>query len=277
MQSIDLLNMNSFGSEYFIHPTTYTNDNASNNSVRRIFGPALSHNFNNNPSNNSHKHNKKRHLNVINLIDSPPKKKVKHCNTDETHEQMKTYANLMIQLNKQSIDDYQILQKESKEDKQKFNSLQKKFNSLEKKHNSLQKDMEEVDSAYNESKNKIHELKNKNGELEIDNKKLEERIEGLIEKINVYNGTSKIMGRYNMKELIDLKNELKNGIKNIEESEQTLLENKYKCISCYENDKNIIFIDGCNHNVFCMECEQKWNPKRCPRCDTQYTNVRKYI
>eukprot|EP01084_Bolivina_argentea_P010838 20218_1 len=53
MQSIDLLNMNSFGSEYFIHPTTYTNDNASNNSVRRIFGPALSHNFNNNPSNNS--------------------------------------------------------------------------------------------------------------------------------------------------------------------------------------------------------------------------------
>eukprot|EP01084_Bolivina_argentea_P137346 241878_1 len=66
---------------------------------------------------------------------------------------------------------------------------------------------------------------------------------------------------------------LKNGLKKFEEARDKLLENKYKCVSCLDNDKNVS-MDGCSHISLCLNCEAQLISKKCPICQATYRNIR---
>eukprot|EP01083_Nonionella_stella_P167976 565884_1 len=65
---------------------------------------------------------------------------------------------------------------------------------------------------------------------------------------------------------------LQSQITKIKKAKERLLENKLYCIACLEKQKNIV-IEGCNHLDLCHQCEQKLQPKICPRCQVPFTNV----
>eukprot|EP01083_Nonionella_stella_P135522 412243_1 len=73
-------------------------------------------------------------------------------------------------------------------------------------------------------------------------------------------------------QLDELEIKMQNNIKKIREAKDRLLEVKTRCIACLSNHKNIV-IEGCNHFDLCDECEQKLDPKLCPRCQLPFEHV----
>eukprot|EP01084_Bolivina_argentea_P288534 495235_1 len=105
-----------------------------------------------------------------------------------------------------------------------------------------------------------------------------EQIKTLNAKIKIYNGTSDSIKNnvLNLEQLNKLERELLHGMQCISNSRLYLMDVKNKCIVCKENNKNMVFNDGCDHMVLCMECEKnKMNKKKCPICRTPYKNARK--
>ncbi len=106
---------------------------------------------------------------------------------------------------------------------------------------------------------------------------LQTKIHELDEKIEIFNGTSIKFDNQNLKlkQLNEFWKELMTGMERISHSRERLLHLQSKCILCQQNDKNMIFIDGCNHFVLCMKCESDLDSKQCPLCATSYKNARK--
>merc|ERR1712228_870992 len=80
-----------------------------------------------------------------------------------------------------------------------------------------------------------------------------------------------------LEELSKTKDRLLSKIKLVENAERLLMDNTLKCVICKENNKNISFMDGCDHVAVCNECESKMTNKCCPICRVRYTRTKKYI
>eukprot|EP01083_Nonionella_stella_P053266 140956_1 len=66
-----------------------------------------------------------------------------------------------------------------------------------------------------------------------------------------------------------LEKNLSDALAVVRETKDKLIENKYLCIICCKNERNINF-SSCNHVVLCVECEGKLESKRCPICQKIY-------
>ena len=64
-----------------------------------------------------------------------------------------------------------------------------------------------------------------------------------------------------------------NGMKLIKESRERLLDDKLRCMICYENPKEVV-IQPCLHHVMCLDANGLLK-KECPRCQQTFTNVLK--
>ena len=64
----------------------------------------------------------------------------------------------------------------------------------------------------------------------------------------------------------------------MEEAKEHQMDVLFKCIICMDNTKNVSFADGCDHIVFCNQCESAresaGESKKCPICDTTYTKTK---
>ena len=89
------------------------------------------------------------------------------------------------------------------------------------------------------------------------------------DKIQIY---SQNINTLNLKEIDILEHALNVGITKIKQARDKLLENKYLCIACCTNDKNVNF-NGCNHVCLCDKCETKLLQKLCPICRHPYTKT----
>ena len=72
-----------------------------------------------------------------------------------------------------------------------------------------------------------------------------------------------------LSELNDLEKDMKSGLSAVRETKTKLIENKYLCIICCENDRDMK-LSGCNHIFLCQKCERKMMIKRCPICTQPY-------
>ena len=185
------------------------------------------------------------------------------------------------------------LQDELKQIQDKYNKLQsdhskQKKSMVEYKQNTNQK-LQEIARRLKYRKNAYDELHEdnislksnyqkqlvKSKEMEGKLKEYEDKNEKLRKKLGLYNGTSEVINTMNLEELNKLEVELQNGVKNMQSARQRLLVNEYKCIACYDNKKNVLFIDGCDHISYCDSCEKKnVAPKTCPICQRPYTQTR---
>ena len=80
--------------------------------------------------------------------------------------------------------------------------------------------------------------------------------------------------RLNLKQLNELERALSIAKKYVKQQRDERLENKYLCVACLENEKNIS-IDGCCHVALCDKCEQKMQKKICPICRNPYNKITK--
>lgn len=126
----------------------------------------------------------------------------------------------------------------------------------------------------NEINDKLTSKVQENNELKKEIDFYMKECEELNGTVNLMNGTSQQINTLNLAELSGLENKLLNGIMNIQQAREHLLDNN-KCIACKDNKKNISFIDGCNHIALCGQCEVELQSKLCPICQAPYTNVRK--
>ena len=84
------------------------------------------------------------------------------------------------------------------------------------------------------------------------------------------------LSRMNTIRLLNLRATMMSNIQKVEKAQKERRNADQECIVCFENQKNIIFADGCQHIVVCDRCEKILQPKRCPVCRIEYSIVKIY-
>jgi len=107
----------------------------------------------------------------------------------------------------------------------------------------------------------INELKRKNASLE--------------KRLAMMQSADKlVLETMTLEELDQAKANCRERIRLIEDAEKHYIDSNYKCVACLDRKRNVVFLDGCDHQSFCDRCESASKTKVCPICQTPYSNVR---
>merc|ERR1712130_565619 len=102
----------------------------------------------------------------------------------------------------------------------------------------------------------------------------EKRNNEMQKRLDLFEVRRKRVNALDFNQLIELKQNMQDKIKLIEEAERRFVDNICKCIVCLVKKKNISF-DGCEHICICEECERKMEIKQCPICRTSFGSIKK--
>eukprot|EP00483_Globobulimina_turgida_P011141 UN11162 len=168
-----------------------------------------------------------------------------------------------------------MLKKQNKELKKENIDLIQTVRDCRKKYDVIKIENEHLHHSYRVNVLKVNELNCKCNALKQENddrlKELRSIKEVLVTKkklqINVSN-----LDVLDLEALTVLEKNLLNGLIEVQENKERLIENKYLCIICCKHERNISF-SSCNHVVLCTQCERKVESKKCPICQQPYFSV----
>lgn len=110
----------------------------------------------------------------------------------------------------------------------------------------------------------IEELKRKNAALE--------------KRLSMMQTADKlVLETLTLDELDQAKANHRERIRLIEEAEKQYIDSNYRCVACMHRKRTVVFVDGCDHQAFCEQCESTLETKVCPICQTSYTETRTLI
>lgn len=186
---------------------------------------------------------------------------VQSSSIEDVEESLKVALKQILKAQKESASVKQMIQNESQELKQAKRAASCWQRIAGNREKSLQSLRAEYEQYKTDTVNSITSLREQNEILKEQNEDLygykDESMTYRLERVH----------ELNQDDLHQLKVDLNEGLDIIQKERDT----RSKCVICYNNPKNIYFIDGCDHLVICARCESEMSSKVCPQCQTPYS------
>jgi len=207
--------------------------------------------------------NKKRRLNASGCDDHRPSK------------QMKLERERQLDLVKQIRQAYKLKQKQLQDAIESGQKIQKQYESSQERLNYSISAEKEMKLELMEIWQRLRELQQKYAVTLKENVRLKKREDALQRKVQDLEYKPSRIKAMDFEDLSSAKSKLQSTLKLIENAEKSLIERTLKCIICRHRQKNVYFVDGCDHVIVCDECESKMMTKQCPTCRKQYRQIKK--